>query len=202
MQIKNVVFDIGGVILTFLPYEIIKKYSLDEKEEILLIELFHSKLWRELDAGKSLPKDIANTYEELSGLPYERTMGLFKTIFDGLEVLPQTEAFINKLVDSGINVYYLSNMSEDFMQGILENHNIFKKMKGGVYSADVQVIKPDVEIYQVFQQRYNPIHSETIFLDDLEKNIQAAKDFGWNGEVYHQHNCESVIEKLSKIINI
>lgn len=202
MKIKNVVFDIGGVILTFLPYDIIKTYSESKEEEKLLVDLFHSDLWRKMDAGTVLVSEIGKIYEQRTGLPEARTTGLLDTIFDGLNILPQTEHFIQKLLDSNINVYYLSNMSEHFMSKLLEKYDIFQKMAGGVYSADVQLIKPDVGIYKTFDERFKTEPSETIFLDDLEKNIEAAKNFGWHGEVYHEHNCDEVINKLSKIMKI
>ena len=53
-------------------------------------------------------------------------------------------------------------------------------MDGGVFSCDVKLIKPDRRIYECITQKYNLIPNECVFIDDIERNVKAAKDFGFN----------------------
>lgn len=203
MKIKNVVFDIGGVILKFLPYRIIKDYSVDKNEEELLKNLFLSPLWGELDAGTKSFREVAEIYHKESGIAEERVMGLFQTIYDGLKLIPETEAFIKRLLgNKNVNVYYLSNMPEKFMKDLMEEYPIFNRMDGGVYSADIKAIKPDYKIYRELEKRYDIKKDETIFFDDMEANVQAAIAFGWNARVYNQHNAKDVIDDIIPYISV
>ncbi|MBQ7665842.1 MAG: HAD-IA family hydrolase, partial [Synergistaceae bacterium] len=46
--------------------------------------------------------------------------------------------------------------------------------------CDVKLIKPDRRIYECITQKYNLIPNECVFIDDIERNIEAARDFGFN----------------------
>ena len=53
-------------------------------------------------------------------------------------------------------------------------------LEGGVFSCDVKLIKPQREIYECLAKKFHLNSSECVFLDDIERNIQAARDFGFN----------------------
>lgn len=199
MKIKNVVFDIGGVILTFLPYKIIEEYSIDKNEETLLVNLYHSQLWKDFDAGTKTLEEISDLYYIETSLSQDRTLGLFNKILNGLFLIEETVLFIEKLKKLGINVYYLSNMSELFMSELKNKYEILNNMSG-VYSAEVNCVKPDLSIYRSFDDRFNLNKKETLFLDDMEKNVEAAQSFGWHSFLYNQHISKEVIKKIEELI--
>ena len=49
--------------------------------------------------------------------------------------------------------------------------------KGGIFSFEAGVCKPDHRIFHVFEKTYG---KPAVFFDDLEKNIRSASEFGWN----------------------
>ena len=73
-------------------------------------------------------------------------------------------------------------------------------MDGGVFSYKAKLIKPDPAIYQCICEKYSLAPAETIFIDDNEDNIKAAKDFGL--QTIQFVNYEDAQEKLdSKLEN-
>ncbi len=75
---------------------------------------------------------------------------------------------------------YLSNYSHYVMSKNPEVLDFLPLMDGGVFSCDVKLIKPDRKIYECITKKYNLVPSECVFIDDIERNVKAAKDFGFN----------------------
>ena len=57
-------------------------------------------------------------------------------------------------------------------------------MDGGVFSYHEKVIKPQPEIFHILMERYGLVASECVFMDDLEKNVNAARAEGMAGIVF------------------
>ena len=55
---------------------------------------------------------------------------------------------------------------------------------GGIYSYQEHLIKPNPEIYELIIKRFNLNKNETIFFDDKEKNVKAAKETGLKSIVF------------------
>ena len=54
-------------------------------------------------------------------------------------------------------------------------------LDGGVFSCDVRAVKPDRRIYEIITEKYGLNPSECVFIDDLERNVEAGKNFGFHG---------------------
>jgi HAD superfamily hydrolase (TIGR01509 family) len=59
------------------------------------------------------------------------------------------------------------------------------------------VIKPDHRIFQMLAEQYKLKPERTVFLDDTEVNIQAARECGYMGIVFTSY--AEAMEKLSSI---
>ena len=56
-----------------------------------------------------------------------------------------------------------------------------------VFSYEELVIKPDKKIYDIICSRYDIDPAEAVFLDDSEKNIVSAREFGLHGIVFKNY---------------
>ena len=63
--------------------------------------------------------------------------------------------------------------------------NYFDKV---YYSHLIGMRKPDAEIYSFVHGDLGVTPSDILFIDDLESNIEAAKEAGWNGVVHSPNN--------------
>lgn len=82
--------------------------------------------------------------------------------------------YICKLKKDGYNLYLLTNITEDSYNYLKKIMNVDEIFKGGIYSYQEHLIKPDEKIYEILVNKYNLNKKETLFFDDKEKNVNSA----------------------------
>jgi putative hydrolase of the HAD superfamily len=70
-------------------------------------------------------------------------------------------------------------MPAPFARTLEQRHAFIQWFDGGLFSADVRLLKPQAEIYQLLAQRYQLQPGTTLFIDDHRPNVQAAAALGW-----------------------
>ena len=80
-----------------------------------------------------------------------------------------------------LRLYYLSNMPVPYARTLEQTHDFLKSFDGGIFSGDVRLSKPQLGIYQLLQSRYQLAPERTVFIDDLQGNVDAAIEVGWKG---------------------
>ena len=81
----------------------------------------------------------------------------------------------------------------------MEAINFFDYVDGGIYSYQVKLCKPDKRIYTELLTKYNLKPEETIFIDDREDNIKAAKELGIHGIIFQ--NVENTEKEIGYAMN-
>lgn len=197
-KIKNVVFDLGGVVFARDPRkfepEFIKFFSF-----IILPKM--PEFWEEYDRGDVTYSEVVRALAAYNSCNEELAeKNLHRSILTQ-EAIPATEALIKALKDANYKLYVLSNMSLEFIE-FLRKQPVYKHFDGEVVSCEEHVIKPDAEIYRRLVKKYNLNPSETIFIDDRKSNVDAAINEGWQGYHFNAHNpatsCEELTEMLLK----
>ena len=79
-------------------------------------------------------------------------------------------------------------------------HDIWKHFSGIVISSHIKSIKPEPAIFEYLIDAYNLIPKNTVFLDDMKNNIEAAEKFGLN--TIHVKNAFQSKEELYQMIGI
>ena len=87
---------------------------------------------------------------------------------------------VRRLKNHGYCVYYLSNIPQDVLE-LLTERGVLTQFDGGVASCEVQVNKPDPQIYKALLKKYQLKASECVFIDDRLENVQAAFALGFAG---------------------
>jgi len=108
--------------------------------------------------------------------------GIVSRINETIELLPKIKA-------SGHSIYYLSNMHMEIRDHLLENHEYIKMFDGGIFSCDINIIKPSPEIYRHLINKYDLTPGECIFFDDVEENVSAAEKEGMKGVLFTTAEC-------------
>ena len=198
-MIKNVIFDVGNVLIDFDWNGLIHRICGDSDEMIEKINhaVWDDGRWDRLDAGdepEEVFRNIINHAPE-----YETELRLiFTNIGETFKKRPATPLWLKDIKSRGYKVYYLSNYAHYTMEAKPEVFDFLPLMDGGVFSCDVKLIKPDRRIYETITKKYNLIPSECVFIDDLEKNVKAAKDFGF--EAIQFVTLKQAQEDLNKIL--
>lgn len=189
MNIKNIIFDLGGVLIDWNPKYVYRQIFDTEKEMDWFLENITTHDWNiQQDAGRTLsdattellvkhPKwtsEIQAYYgrwEEMLGGPIAETVELLKHLI-GLDKY---------------RILALTNWSSETFPVAIERYGDFLNLFEGILVSGVEKMKkPDHEIYELMLSRYDLVAEESIFIDDSAKNIIGAKECGIHGII-----CES-----------
>ena len=181
MSIKNIVFDLGRVLIKFEPKEYIEQNVPEEKREDFYNGIFGSAEWLMLDRGTL-------SYEDAKKIFKERVPGADKQIdrlFDAdlFEILQPIEENVKLLpeLEKKYNLYILSNFHQPAFEHIFKKFEFFRLFDGHTVSCYYYLLKPEKEIYDTLVDKFNLIPEETVFIDDSKVNIDACEKEGIRG---------------------
>lgn len=194
-MIKNLVFDLGNVLVEFKPKDYMQRlgFSEDDTENLFQI-IFKDKRWNEFDRGTitidEYTQDLKAEHPEYS----EQITTMFSNNWPENFLKPKQASidFLQK-VSNKYDIYVLSNVSE-YVLDYVKSLSFWDKVKSGTYSYQIGSCKPEPEIYEAFLRDNKVKPEECLFLDDLSQNIEAAKKFGMKGIVFH--------DNLPEVMNI
>ena len=184
---RNVVFDVGGVLLTFEPERYIPALIPGELGQKLPASLLYgTEAWDRLDEGtiseEGVALDAARRYGDES--LWRQILPAVQRFYELMRPMPATE-LIPRLHAAGKRVYVLSNYGRDgFARTEKRFSTIFSQMDGMVISSRELICKPDPRIYRILLERYGLKPEETVFIDDRPVNIDGARAVGLQGIVY------------------
>lgn len=180
-MIKNIIFDLGNVLLNFDPKEYVKSKITEEKVEEIYKDIFQSDEWPMLDRGTISEEDakiniISRNIEnkKLINIVFENWYDILTPIESSIDVL-------KGLKQMGYNVYYLSNFHLAAFECITKKYDFFECFDGGVVSYKEKLLKPEKEIYEKIIDKYNLQPNQTLFIDDMKENVNAAMKSGLKG---------------------
>ena len=197
---KNILFDMGNVLISYNPEWVIRHYAEDEEliREVKNI-VFNSQEWFLLDAGLiEEEKAERNWMERLSS---DKARELAHLSFQNwhlynMKVIPGTAEIIRALKENGKEIYLLSNASMRLLSIYKEVIPAVECFSGIFYSAEHKCVKPQDIIYKRFLKEYSLNPSDCFFIDDLEGNIMAAKEVGINGAIMSTKTAKEMAEIL------
>ncbi|MBF9016321.1 MULTISPECIES: HAD family phosphatase [unclassified Oceanispirochaeta] len=171
----NIVFDLGGVVLHWSPEDLINNYFPEKKDgKNIKDNFFAHPEWESLDRGTIEKEAAVKNAAERTGLEYSRIKEMLDSTPASLTPKEETIDLILKLKEKGHHLYILSNMHHDSMDYLDETHDFFELFEGKVASCRVNLVKPEAAIYQYLLTENNLIPEETIFIDDMKENVEAA----------------------------
>jgi len=183
-MIRNIVFDLGNVLISFVPSEyLIKKNYPGTIRNTILKDIFESPEWKMLDNGNITVPEAIESIAAKSSLRREEIALVFKFRRDIMFPLDENARLLPGLRKQGYRLYYLSNFPLDVFEQIKNDYFFFRHFDGGIISAEVKLSKPDVRIYEYLIRKYGLIPSESLFIDDIEENVAAAESAGMKGMV-------------------
>lgn len=198
-MIKNVVFDLGRVLIRYQPKDYLKSLGYDDEKIKEIHELiFGNKIWIELDRGTYTFAQAKEAFQAMNPqLAHDVDVVLQDGWFDIMEALPDSVAFLTQLKKDGYKIYFLSNFSGEGFAYVEKKYDFFKLGDGKVISAHIHMVKPESGIYQYLLDEYSLVPEETVFIDDLEVNIAAAEAFGIQTILFT--DLDEVKEKFAEI---
>lgn len=202
-MIKNVIFDMGNVLLTFDRNRFLDAVGVTgEDRRILLNNVYLSVEWARMDRGSMTEAEAAASM--CTHVP-ERLHNAVHSLVDAWDrpiiPVPGMAELVRDLKAAGYGMYLLSNAS-------YRQHEYWPRVPGSEYfdgtliSADVKLVKPEREIYELMCSTFGLVPEECVFIDDATINIEGAERVGIHGIVFHG-DSEETREKLKALgVNI
>ena len=201
-MIKNIVFDLGGVLIDWNPeYVFLKEFRGDREKMNWFFNTICTSSWNEeQDAGYSIKKA---TNERVAMFPkHERLIRMYYGEWEQMLGFEHTETveILRHLHDSKEHsIYSLTNWSNETFPVALKKFPFLSWFKGILVSGDVGLKKPDPEIYKLLLDRYGLEANTCVFIDDRTENVKAASALGFSGIVFKNH---TQLSKDLKKLNI
>ena len=184
-MIKNAVFDLGNVMVSFDPVSYAGRLGIpEEKIDPLMRAAVWSKEWSDYDRGVILNKSELLEKETAKNPGLAEELRLFlrnweELLFD----IPESAGLVKKLKGEGYRVFLLSNLSYDGKNYAMR-YPFMKEFEGTVFSCDEHKNKPEAGLYKLLLGRYGLLAEETVFFDDYPPNIEGANAVGIHGILF------------------
>lgn len=187
-MVKNIVFDMGNVLIPYDAGRYIEKYCEDNEEDrtLLLHEVFQGVEWIRTDRGTMTDEEaVMSICKRVPKRLHKAVKDLFYHWHEDIPPFPQMEAFIIRLKEAGYPIYILSNTCSNY-HTFRKNIPAIQCFDGEFISADWRLLKPSLEIYKTFCSHFGLVPAECFFIDDMPANIEGAMEIGMNGFIFRQ----------------
>lgn len=198
-MIKNIIFDLGNVIINYNQKKIINNFT-EKEEEIKYIydEIFHAPEWTLMDLGDITNDEAIEIINKRNEFKYEKLTQEFLHEWYKKQPINRDIVEIAKILkNNGYNLFVLSNMANQTYE-YFKNDEFFSLCTGIVISAHEHVKKPDEKVYRLLLDRYNLNAEECLFIDDDDsgKNYGTANKIGIKGRRIMPNQAEDVKKLL------
>jgi FMN phosphatase YigB (HAD superfamily) len=181
-MIRNVVFDVGGVLVR-LRYQPFIDYLVANGIDMSDLPAWLEKV--DLSAherGEISGETLLGRVAAMAPRPLDATelMDRWLDMFDRSE---EMFALAQGLMGD-YRVYLLSNIGDLHWQHLDREYGLGSLVHGAVASFRVGAVKPTAEIYREAERRLGLEPAETVFVDDLAPNVAGAEARGWRA-IHH-----------------
>lgn len=201
-MIKNIIFDLGNVILKFKPEEFLLRYCTD-KEYIqeFIFKVIRSKIWVNLDRGTISIEDAKNEF--IKNYPNDNNFIelFFNHWMEMLTPINENVKIMQDLKSNGYKIYALSNFIKEAFDFVQNHYEFFLLFDGKIISSKVNSIKPESKIYDELLDKFHLNPKECIFIDDIKSFLTYAKKLNMK-TILHLPNIDlrSELRKLGVVI--
>ena len=193
----NLVFDLGGVVVRWDPRDIAREVFADPRQQEAAVAAMAHDHWLELDRGSVEPGPAASRLAAATGVATAQ----MRALIDAVPQLLIPEAgmldLLRRLKQADHRLYILSNMhrlSWDYLSRHFDFWNLFEH---AVISSQVGMIKPEPGIYEYLLSRCQLDPADTVFIDDVAKNLAPAAVLGMRTIRFEGvASCERQLEPL------
>ena len=175
----NLIFDIGNVICEWNPQALLEKlFETPARQQEALQSVIQHHDWVMLDKGLlDVEQAVANAAAR-SSLDKGALHRIYLETPVSLTPFTSTVDAIRNLKSMGYPLYILSNMQRHSWDWLYPRYDFWSLFNGIVVSYQINMVKPDREIFEYITSRYSLDSADTLFLDDMQVNVAAAEDYG------------------------
>jgi putative hydrolase of the HAD superfamily len=177
--VRNVIFDLGGVVFDWNPDHIVSRVQpVPELRAALKAALFGHADWRLFDRGTLTEPELIERLQLRLGATRREVQAILDAVRNSLVEKPETIKLMRALQEQGTPLYCLSNMPASVYTHLRQRHNFWDAFSGIVISGEVQMMKPEPEVFVHLLATFKLRAEECVFIDDFLANIESARQVG------------------------
>ena len=207
-QIKNIAFDLGGVVIALSYEQAVRRFEeIGLKDARQHLDAFHQRgIFGDLERGIITTEEFRIELGKLIGreVTYDECLYAWHGY---VEYVPQKNLqMLLRLRQLGYKVCLLSNTNPFMMQWAMSNefdgngHSMDYYFDNLYLSYKYKYMKPSPEIFKIMLEGQQSSAEETLFIDDGQKNVEAAKKLGM--KTLFPENNEDWTMPLAKLLGI
>jgi putative hydrolase of the HAD superfamily len=175
----NIIFDLGGVVVRWEPAALLAR-TFDDPAVCKLVhaEFIGHPDWLELDRGTLAPDDAVTRAARRTGLKNQLLADLLEAVPPSLVPIAETVELLYRLQAQGHALYCLSNMQPASIEFLERTQDFLEVFTGKVISCRINLCKPEAGIYAHLLETFQIDPVNSVFVDDVEVNLVAARRFG------------------------
>jgi epoxide hydrolase-like predicted phosphatase len=201
MQIKGLIFDYGGV-LWDMRWDVSAALAMEHGlAERALVDTMYGQNphWREIeiglgDRGEWL-REAHTSLEKLAGKPlppvHQHWRDQQAWITPNIQLIRRLRPHYKTAV--------LSNADHTLRARFLAHEGLLDLFDEFICSADVGMAKPDARIYALAAERLGLAAAECVFVDDLERNLEPAREAGMTAVHFRMDQGHSLEAQLVEL---
>ena len=203
MMIRNIIFDVGNVILNFNIKEVLESFTDDKDEQKFILEnIINSPEWLKnalIDTGYISREDAIEIVKDRTNHCNDKLIIDFWNNYNNFaKVDKNVLKMIKSLKDKNYKIFLLSNINP-YTHESIKKSGIFEIIDGYVFSYQEHKVKPYISIYKTLLERYSLIPSESVFIDDNIENIRTGNSLGIISKKVEPDNYESVVNVIKEL---
>ena len=181
--IKNIVFDLGGVILKRNPVSILDKFDVCDEDYKELTRFFSDG--KRLDLGEQTlqEKFIECNFSNDISLKYK---DILLNYYEYRDFNLELAELVKKLKNNNYKLYVLSDNSLEATAYYFKNP-LFTYFDGCIVSCHYGVMKWSGELFEILFDGYNLVPRESYFVDDNPANIDIAHKYGMKWYIFNEN---------------
>ena len=198
MPIDTVIFDFGGVILSYLdPAWLSANMPYGAQIQEAIYEYLNSEIIWEVMRGKLKEMDFWANKAREKGIPAE-AIARYLQVQTAREQLDEKVLAHMRRLKEGYKVGILSNAGDTTRELFEQEYRFHELVDDIVISAEEGLVKPEPEIYILAAQRLATRPERCVFVDDIPENIHAAESLGMRGVLFTE--TESSLARLDALL--
>lgn len=191
-MIRNVVFDVGGVLvrLRYQPFiDYLSAAGIDMTDLpgwLTRVDLAAH------ERGEMSGEELLERVAAMARRPLDRDelAARWLDMFDRAQEMLDLAAGLR----SSHRVYLLSNVGEMHWRHLNAEYGLDRIAHGVLTSFEAGAVKPEARIYREAEQRFALEPAATVFIDDLPPNVAGAQACGWHA--IHHRDAARTAERL------
>lgn len=178
MPIKNIVFDVGNVLVRWDPLSVVIQTFPDVVDPRELSKsIFKHETWLDLNRGVIDEQEAIRLYQQRLQTHADEFQRMMDNIRFSLVPLEDSIALLKRLKNR-YKLYALTDNTKEIMRHLKSEYDFWPLFEGVVVSAEIGHLKPSEAIYHYLLTEYSLQPEETIFIDDLQANVMGARKVG------------------------